>query len=247
MNEPLKILFKFPCRGRLSSFFRSLNSLNDNIRDRKNYFISLTLDEDDKILNNPAVIQKISQYPNTEIRWGLSESKIHAINRSMPDYDWDIVVCWSNDMEAVFFGFDDVIRGESWQKLQEMDYDMLLHYPEPDTQEVLNVLYIATKKYYDRFGYIYHPSYKSLWCDNESLCVAKMLGKYHFFGTQGLYVHKNPAYSHSVENRDELFDFQQSLWAVDEANFHERRKINFELKPHEIVNQLVSDTFPYTS
>ena len=34
-----------------------------------------------------------------------------------------------------------------------------------------------SKKYYQRFGYIYHPAYKSLYCDNEFMQVASRLNK----------------------------------------------------------------------
>ncbi len=239
MKEPLKFLFKFPCRGREKSLFESLNSLNNNIRDRDNYHISLTLDTDDPVLNNEQVISALSLYPNISIEWGLSGSKIAAINRSMSDYDWDVVICWSNDMVCTFFGFDDIIRGEAKDALQEHDYDLLLHLPEEDTKDILNTLYIATRKYYERFGYIYHPSYLSLFCDNETMAVSKMLGRYHFLNTYGLYVHKNPAYHvHGLE-RDELFDYQQSLWGVDEKNYNERVAIKFGLKDEEIVNRKI--------
>lgn len=225
--NPLKILFKFPCRGRREIFFESLDSLNNNIRDRNNYLISLTIDTDDEILNNQEVIDAISEYPNVEIKWGTSNSKIEAINRDMPDYDWDVIVCWSNDMFATFYGFDDVFR--EYICAVCTDLDGLIHFPERDAKENLNVLYIATRKYYDRFRYIYHPSYKSLWCDNETMEVAKLLGKYHYIGTPDLYVHKNPAYHHYNIERDELFNHQQSFWHVDESNFYARKAINFEL------------------
>ena len=229
MMPPLKILFKYPCRGREAMFFESLDSLNNNIRDRNNYLISLTLDTDDEILNHPEVIQRISKYPNTQIEWGLSESKIHAINRSFPDYDFDVIVCWSNDMFATFYGFDDVFRAEILNKFGNDGMDGLAHFPEEDAKHWLNVLYVATRKYFDRFGYIYHPSYKSLWADNESMEVAKLLGKYHYFGTPGLFVHKNAAYTKYGLPRDQMFEEQQSLWPVDEKNYHDRKVRNFDL------------------
>jgi len=109
MNEPLKFLFKFPCRFRKDMFFESLDSLNNNIRDRNNYRISLTLDSDDEILNQPEVIERINTYPNVSIEWGLSGSKIAAINRNLPDYG-DVIICWSQDMFATMYGFDDIMR-----------------------------------------------------------------------------------------------------------------------------------------
>lgn len=247
MIEPLRLLFKFPCRGRETLFFQSLDSLNDNIRDRNNYHISLTIDEDDNILNTPEVIEKIRQYPNTSIEWGLSKSKIDAVNRNMPEYDWDVCIVWSNDMIATMFGFDDIMRGYMYDIRNMYDDDFLIHFPEIDTREVLNVLLIVTKKYYQRFNYLYHPSYLSLFSDNETMCVSKMLGRYYYVGVPNLYEHRNPAYSQYNIERDPLFNEQQGHWQRDEDNFHARRKINFELKDEEIVNKnCLSEMFPYT-
>ena len=230
MNQPLKLLFKFPCRGRGKIFFDSLNSLNTNIRDKENYLISITLDEDDNILNNPDTIAKIEAYPNVKIEWGLSDSKIHAINRNFPDYNFDVVICWSNDQFATFYGFDDIMRDYIMSVSNTRgDFDFLAHFPEPDSREYLNVLYVATKPYYDRFGYIYHPSYKSLWCDNESMLVSQMLNRYHYISVPGLYEHRNPAYTRHGMERDELFDIQQAHWQSDELNFIARKAKNFDL------------------
>lgn len=247
MREPLKILFKYPCRGREKLFFESLDSLNDNIRDRNNYHINLTIDEDDTILNTPEVIERINGYPNVSIGWGLSTSKINAVNRIMPEYDWDVCIVWSNDMVATMYGFDDIMRDSMYHVINNHDDDFLIHFPEFDAREFLNVLLIITKKYYNRFKYLYHPSYFSLWCDNESMCVAKMLGRYHYVGITNLYEHRNAAYHQYNLERDELFNEQQGHWQIDEANFHERRKRNFDLKEDEIVDKVyLSQTFPYT-
>jgi hypothetical protein len=227
MNSPFKILFKYPCRGRVNMFFESLDSIHSNVADKNNYHVSCTLDSDDTILNNEEVISRISTRPNTSIEWGLSKSKVDAINRSMPNYDFDIIVCWSNDMVATLLGFDDWIRIYTNNAFADMDG--LIHLPEPDSREHLNVLYVATKKYYDRFGYIYHPSYKSLWCDNESLRVAKALNRYFYTGITGFYQHRNPAYHQYGVERDEMFNRQQADWDEDEKNFHEREARNFDL------------------
>lgn len=244
----LRLLFKFPCRGRKDLFFKSLDSLNDNIRDRNNYHISLTIDEDDTILNTPEVISKIKAYPNVSIEWGVSKSKIDAVNRSFPKhYEWDVVIVWSNDMICTMYGMDDIMREYMYHAINTNGEKFLCHFPDNDAKEMLNVLYIASRAYYEMFGYVYHPSYLSLWADNESMCVAKMLGLYHYFGINSLYVHENPAYHQYNIPRDELFNEQQGHWAKDEANFHERRRRNFDLKEHEIVDKYyLSQTFPYT-
>jgi hypothetical protein len=101
--------------------------------------------------------------------------------------------------------------------------------------EHLNVLYIATKDYYNRFGYIYHPSYLSLWCDNETFQVSKLLNRYHYVGTLGLYEHRNAAYHKYGVQRDDLFNEQQGHWSKDEDNYYKRQAINFDLP--EIENK----------
>lgn len=216
-------------------FFQSLDSLNDNIRDRNNYLISLTLDTDDEILNTDEVKERLAKYENVSIEWGLSGSKISAINRNIPDYPFDLIICWSQDMFAVMHGFDDIIRQYAYDINNNHGDDFLLHLPERDSMAALNVLYIATNKYYSRFGYIYHPSYKSLFSDNESYDVAKILNKYHYIGVLDLYEHRNPAYSQYGIERDSLFNHQQSLWSIDEANYNERKARNFDL--HLIENK----------
>lgn len=226
MNNPLKILFKLPSRGRPERFFKALNSIINNLHDKENYLISCTLDEDDLAMCNAEVVDKIHAIPNVEIGWGLSDSKIHAINRSMPEYDWDIVVIGSDDIYFNLFGFDKIIRMEMENNFP--DGDGYLHFREKDTFDILNVMTVIDKKYYDRFGYIYHPTYKSLWCDNEQTEVAKRLKRYAFIPYE-IMLHRNSAYGYTDCPRDEMFDRQQKDWQSDEANFMSRKEKNFDL------------------
>jgi hypothetical protein len=222
MEQPLKILFKYPSRGRPQRFFDALDSIYRNISDTDYYHIACTLDEDDETMNNPAVIEHINAYGTASIQWGKSKSKIDAINRSMPGYDWDIIICMSDDMQFNVFGFDTMIRVDMLTHFS--DLDGLLHYPDQDAKQWLATMYIAGRKFYDRFGYIYHPSYKSLWCDNEVMDVARMLGKYKYTGYQ-INVHLNPAYGHLP--KDDMFNEQQGYWTEDEMNYNARKGLNF--------------------
>jgi hypothetical protein len=226
MNNPPFKLFKFPSRGRPDRFFKSLDSIYNNCSDKEHFHVSCTLDSDDHQMNNESVVNKIFSYPNISIAWGTSDSKIHAINRDIPDIDWDILICMSDDMLFTTYGFDVMISVDMMTHFPEMDG--LLHYPDQDAKEFLATMYIAGRKFYERFGYIYHPSYKSLWCDNEIMDVAKMLGKYKYCGYQ-INVHLNPAYQHNNMPRDEMFNRQQSDWPVDEKNYQERKARNFDL------------------
>lgn len=225
-NPPFK-LFKYPSRGRPERFFRSLDSIANNVSDVDYYHVACTLDSDDETMNNPEVVNRILTYQNVSIQWGKSESKIDAVNRDVPDIDWDILINMSDDMEFNIFGFDVMIGVDMITHFP--DFDGLLHYPDQDAKEALATMYIAGRKWWEFRGKnIYHPSYKSLWCDNEEMIVAQMCGKYKYLPYQ-INVHKNPAYGYLP--KDEMFNRQQDDWSEDEANYRLRKQRNFYLPP----------------
>src|SRR5688572_3408851 len=93
----MRICFIIASRQRFEKFFDTL----DNIRrfaTGKNHFIVASLDEDDKLMNAGVVKHRLDKYPELTVRWGLSKSKIHAINRATIDLpSFDILVNVSDD------------------------------------------------------------------------------------------------------------------------------------------------------
>jgi hypothetical protein len=224
MSQPHRILFKFPTRGRADRFFSSLDSILNNLWDRENFQVQITADVDDKAMTDKEVLKKLEEYPRTFITYGISNSKIDAVNRDLPLFkDYDIICCHSDDMKWQFFGFDQIIR----QEFEDGDLDKLLHIPDSDAKEYLATYYIAGKDYFKRFNYIYHPSYKSLFCDNEVQEIAMKLGKYKFVSCSGMLFHEHPSYGHI--GFDEQYQAQQALWGEDELNYHTRKARNFDL------------------
>lgn len=207
----MKILFKYPSRGREQRFFKSLDSIYDNLSDNPNYHISCTLDSDDEVMNNQTVIDRIGAYKNISISFGLSQSKVHAINRSMPDIDWQILIAMSDDMRWIVKNFDEMIRAD-----MSKDLDRLLHYPDQDAKKILATMYIAGRTYYDRFGYIYNPKFKSLWCDNLVQDIAIKLGKYKYCDFQ-LFNHLCPVHGHLP--KDAMFKRQYLDWNEDQQTY----------------------------
>src|SRR5574343_650784 len=108
-QKPLFILFKFASRSRPDRFFKTLDSIYSNMV-RDEFHVSCTLDTDDQAMNNEEIKSKIEKYQNISVEWGLSKSKIDAINRSMPNVEWDVLVNISDDMRICFYGFDEVLR-----------------------------------------------------------------------------------------------------------------------------------------
>lgn len=211
MNNPPHILFKYPSRNRPDRFFKSLDSIYNNLDDPYNFHVSCTLDLDDTTMNNEDVIEKINQYKNISIEWGTSTSKINAVNRSMPDYDWDICMVVSDDMIYNIYGFDTMVRVDMMNWFPNMDG--LLHYPDQDAKEHLATMVIMGKNFYSKFNFLYDPNFKSLWCDNLLQRVAQYLGLYKYCGYQ-INLHLNPAYGHLT--KDDLFLEQQGHWEHDQ-------------------------------
>lgn len=228
-NNPTKILFKYPSKGRPERFIGGMDSIYQYASDKTNLHVLVTCADYDETMNNPEMIAKIASYPNTTVIFGENTSKIQVINRDFDKpgvwNDFDILICMSDDMRFNVFGFDDMIRVDMNAHFPNMDG--LLHYPDQDAKEHLATMYIAGRYWFERRGrMIYHSSYKSLWCDNEEQDVAKICGKYKYCGYQ-INVHLNPAYGHL--ERDALFEKDQSYWNEDEKNYYERKARNFDL------------------
>jgi hypothetical protein len=221
--KPPVILFKFATRSRPERFFKSLDSIVDNLYDKENYKIIVAADFDDETMNTVPVINRLLTYKNLSVAWGTSESKIHAINRDIPKEGFDILCVHSDDMVWTFYGFDQIIR----QEFLDGDFDKLVHVPDSDAKNMLATYYIAGKDFYHRFDHVYHPSYKSLFADNEVQDIAQSLGKYRFVDCTGMLFHEHPSYGHIAF--DAQYNSQQALWATDEENYLQRRSRNFEL------------------
>ena len=204
----------------------------------------VTVDEDDKKMNDKSIIDFMNQIPKCEHVFGNSSTKIEAINADIPNDDWDILVLISDDMIPEVAGFDDIIR----QKMIE-------HFPDTDGvlwffdgwRRDLNTLCIIGRKYYERFGYIYHPDYKSFWCDAEFTEVATALKKQVFIdqviirhlhpdivmqdkATYEKFAKFLPEYSNNGSfGHDVLWQTNGKLDEVDKDVFEKRKAIGFEL------------------
>lgn len=226
----MHILYKYASRSRPERFFEGLHNLIDLQADRANYTVFCCLDKDDQAMcydgypNDRFQMElemNTDKFKHVIFDLGHSQSKIHAINRAAPDsIPWDILVNFSDDMRFQVYGYDQLIR----EHIREHGPDVFLHYPDSTAGFALPTMSIMDRVYFERDGYIYHPSYSSLWCDNEVLDIAKMRGRYFYMGTQ-IFDHFHPAYGHVPW--DEQYSRQQAFWNEDEQNYYNRKAKNF--------------------
>jgi hypothetical protein len=220
----MKLLVKMPTRGRGKQALAVLDRLIYTCANIQNTKFLLICDKDDPSTNNFGVIQQILQYQNlfkVEVAWGESYNKIHAVNRDTPG-DWDVLVLTSDDMIPVEDRWDEKIRDE--MDFHFPDLDGVLYFRDGYTP--LNTLPIMGRKYYDRFGYIYNPIYKSFFCDNEFHIVADTLKKQVCI-EEVLFKHEHPA--NTGKGWDTLYEQNQKYWDEDKKIFEERIMKDFEL------------------
>lgn len=222
----MKLLIKFPTKGRKDKFFTTLDKYHEYCSDIENTIFLISIDSDDVVMNNEDTIKKITEYKNTKLVIGHSLSKIDAINRDLSDfeYDWDIVLIAADDTIPQIIGYDNIVRD-----------NMLFNYPDTDgilwfndgfQGNRLNTLCILGKKYYQRFNYIYHSDYKSCWSDNEFMVVGNILKRQSYID-QVIIRHEHPDYGYG--NPDYVHKNNVSDWQHDEDIYNKRLINNFYL------------------
>jgi len=221
----MKLLIKFPTRNRKNKFFKVLRQYQNLCEDLDNTYFLITLDNDDESMNPSDVEDIFNTFKNIKVVYGTSNSKIHAVNRDIELVnDWDIVLLASDDMTPKVKGYDNIIRN----KMKELysDTDGILWFNDGHMGNKLNTLCILGKKYYDRFGYIYHPEYKSVWSDNEFMLVGNILGKQTYF-EQVIIEHEHPDWGYG--SRDEIHQNNSKNENQDKLLFTKRKDNNFYL------------------
>ena len=222
----MKLLIKFPTRGRKDKFFSTLDKYYEYCKNIDNMDFLISLDEDDNEMNNTEVLKKLSNYKNIKVVVGLSKSKIDAVNRDLNDYKkhWDIVLLASDDMVPTIKGYDDIIRDN--MMFNYPDTDGILFFNDGFQGNKLNTLCILGKKYYERFNYIYHPDYKSCWSDNEFMVVGNILKRQSYID-QVIIRHEHPDWGYG--NIDYVHNNNIKDWHHDNNVYKIRESNNFYL------------------
>ena len=220
----MKILIKYPSRNRKEKFYQNLNKMRVMANNSNDITYHFTIDDDEVDLYF------------IETLGGKSNNKIHAVNRDVPDSDWDILVVMSDDMVCITHGWDDIIRQDMNENFP--DTDGVLHYNDGNQKANVMTMSIIGRKYYQRDGYIYNPEYQSLWCDVEATEVAHMRGKYKYMGDATiLFAHHHPAWGFCLHDEQYRKTESPYYWQKDRQVIENNRAKNYGLKENEIINQ----------
>lgn len=221
----MNFLIKYASRGRSVWFIRAIENITSTIKTDK-YQILVSADIDDSTMNHDDVKKFISLYPQVKIVYGKSESKIHAVNRDMEQADpWDVLINFSDDMFFIVHGWDKIMEEYHSQAFPH-SLDFFAHWNDGYLGDKLPTMSIMGRAYYERDGYIYHPSYKSFSCDAEALYVSQMRERYHYFD-KILFKHEHPANNKTVKN-DETYRISSLATDHDTKNYWERLRRYFD-------------------
>lgn len=220
----MRVLIKFPTRGRPQQFLTTLRGWLENAADLSRIAILVSYDADDTSMTPEVIAQAEGMHPALVAVSGHSASKIAACNRDLPEYGgaWDIVLLVSDDMWCVRQGWDTMIREK-----------MALHFPDMDgalwffdgAQRKINTLECVGRKRYEQFGYLYHGSYRSFYSDNESTAVGLRDGKLVFV-EQSIAHHQHPSWLGGMQ-RDATYQRNNRHWTHDESLFKRREAEGF--------------------
>jgi hypothetical protein len=212
----MNVLVKYPTRAR-PDVFRSTLGLYQ--RDPTASFL-ISIDADDATMNNPDMLGFLDAQPRLTYRVGNSKSKIEAVNDGVAEADWQLLLLASDDMVPQ--------RDEYAMRIRQLfdeffpDGDGVLHLNDGNNGRNLNTLCICDRRYFDRFGYLYHPQYQSLWADNEWQEVSERLGR-------AIYVNEL-IIAHDwigTYKPDRLHLHNESFYQHDERIFRQRKAAGF--------------------
>jgi hypothetical protein len=198
----------------------------------KSIGVAMSCDSDDDSMTRTLVKDEfdriLGQFEWHQMYYGDSKSKIEACNADMEkvEYPWDIVVLVSDDMIPLVKGYDDVIRSHMMSSFP--DTNGILWFNDGTQGKNLNTLSIMGRKMYDSFGYIYHPSYKSLFCDTEftDLCNGSLASKC-LYVDYCIIRHEHPGTGFK-EKVDALYASNQKYWNEDMKTYIDRKKYDYD-------------------
>ena len=234
----MNILVKWPTRQRPGLFLAALALWRRLTSGRHPVRYLVSTDADDATMQAPAVREALAGWPDVTVAVGpAGRTKIQACNADLPapsagpadvaarlGFQPDVLVLASDDMLPQQAGWDDLVAAQMDTWFPALDG--ALHFNDGYLgQDRLITLSIQGWNLFRRFGYLYHPAYRSFFCDNEFTDVVRRLDQYHY-DPRVLIRH-----AHIGRRPDPLYQRNAGDWAADQATYEQRRAAGFGQSP----------------
>lgn len=226
----MRILLKCPTRSRPQKIISTLTAYMKFANHPELIGVAISCDDDDTSMSRNLVHEEIYRVLKPaawkRIFTSSNKTKIQACNANMNDIDWqwDIVVLVSDDMIPQIQGYDDAIRAH-----MPVDRDAILWFNDGYQGDKLNTLTMFGREMYSRFQYLYHPDYKSLFCDTEltDLCKGELQNKCVYV-PYCIIRHEHPGTGYA-QNMDALYQHNQRFWNDDMYTYIRRKKYDYDV------------------
>lgn len=187
----------------------------------------LSIDSDDKACYD---YSEYLEYPDFKIIRNHNRSAVDAFNNAAKVATGDLFVCISDDFIS-FLNWDlALLAGIHWDPVNLfLQIDRKTDYivkTQDGIQPTLITLPIMDRTYYNRFGYIYHPDYQHMFCDQEMTAVGHMLGKVITLDLTFEHLH----YTTGKSPKDAINCKNDNTWVQGEALFNDRLSFNFGIE-----------------
>ena len=228
----MNLLVQFPTLARADKFLKVLDMYVTTCSTWNKIFFNINCDSEDGNMTDPYVQERIKYILNKRhetdgvINYDQGTDKISAINSNIEGKSFDIVICASDDMVPKVYSWDQKIA--TAMKEHFPDLDGCVHFNDGNTDGNLITFSILGRKLYEHFGYVYHPDYKSLYCDDEFTQVVRSMGKEKFID-EVIISHEH----YSVEGTENYGDLDLSAQKTlhysgrDQIVFNKRKELGF--------------------
>jgi len=223
-----KLLIKFPTRNRPEKFKTVLKKYIDFLSGNHDVRFVITMDNDDETMNNKDMKTFLKRLRKKGVdvvyHYGESKTKVEACNANLENESADVLMLVSDDMIPQAKNYDDIIFELFSKAFPNFDGGIKFH--DGLRNDILMTLPILGWKLYEKFGYIYHPEYTSLYCDTEQTISLQMMGK---LGISDICLAKHEWTSEPFDDlhaRNENADMYQK----DGAVFERRKMKDFDVR-----------------
>jgi len=228
----MRLLVQFPTLARPEKFLRVLDSYVSKISSWNQIFFNINCDVDDETMNDAYIRERIKYILNKRneadgvVNYDSNTDKISAINAHIDEQSFDIVICASDDMVPKVYNWDQRIVEAMQDHFPSLDG--CVHFNDGNTNGDLITFSILGRKLYEYFGYIYHPDYKSLYCDDEFTQVVKAMGKEKYIDNV-IITHEHYSVEGTENHGDVDFAARKTLHysGRDQLVFNKRKEMGF--------------------
>jgi len=167
-NGGMKILFKYPTRGRPDWFKRTLELWLTLLSPHHEAIFLVAMDDDDWSMNNPTMQLYLNGLQQVAYYYKPHKNKIEAYNSGLEDRQFDVIMPIADDLLPQCESYDCILAAaylESWPKLNGA-----IHFNDGRTRRNRIGHPIIGRVLYDNLGYLTPPHYAA-WSDREHNAV----------------------------------------------------------------------------